>query len=193
MSGAIPRITDAHTRMAGGAAGIRNIPFRGPVEKAKWLDSAASLDMASKYVRDFAKRFQNVQPAEARAREIQRWVRDHIRYSPDYSLLKGEPAEEFADSGIVLRRGFDDCDGKARLFVCLCRLCGIEARIRPVFRKHPIDFVHVQAECRYPGSHSDPRSKEGGWILCELILAGAEIGDNPDDLPRDAAGNRIIA
>lgn len=183
---------DAADRTAGGLSTARILSFSTLGEKAAWLDSAASLDTSLIYMRNFAKRFANIADTERRAREIQRWVRDNIHYVQDYRIIEKLPGEEFADSEAILRRGYDDCDGKSRLFVCLCRLCGIESRIRPVFSRHPLDFVHVQAEVRWPRSEILHYAEPGGWLLAELILKNCEIGMNPDDMPRDANGKRMI-
>ena len=70
---------------------------------------------------------------------------------------------------------------------------GTQARIRAVFRKHPLDFVHVQAEVRFPGSKRTTSADADGWVLTELILKGCELGQNPDDMPRGPRGERILA
>lgn len=180
-------------------AGRRKIRFATLGEKARWLDANASLDAAMVMVRDVAQRFAAAHQgdAEALARGIHRWVRDHIRYVADTAkVARWRPApdgEEFADSETILARGFDDCDGKSRLFVALCRAAGIECRIRPVFRRHPLDFVHVQAECRWPGSASLTEAEPGGWLLAELILKDCALGQDPDAMPRGPDGKRVLA
>lgn len=183
---------DAVDRTAGGFSKARILSFSTLGEKADWLDAAASFDTALLYCRKFAERFANIADPERRARAIQHWVRDKIHYVQDYRIVEGLPGEEFADSETVLRRGYDDCDGKSRLFVCLARICGLDVRIRPVFARHPLDFVHVQSEVRWPGSDRLSCSEPGGWCLVELILKGCEIGQNPDDMPRDSRGHRMI-
>jgi hypothetical protein len=168
-------------------------------DKAAWLDGAASLDAMRRGMQRVAARFCQLPTAEGRTRALHRWVRDNIRYVYDYQSSRAGRGEEFADAETTIDRGYEDCDGKARLFVALVRAaesvrrCGAEARIRPVFKKHPIEFVHVQAEARWPGSAGHPRAMPGGWLLCELILAGCEIGQNPDEVPRGPNGQRVIA
>ncbi len=168
-------------------------------EKAAWLDAAASLDAMRAGLQRVAAQFCKTGGAEHRTRAMHRWVRDQIRYVYDFRGSQGTRGEEFADSETAIDRGYEDCDGKARLFVALVRAaekvlpCRVEARIRPVFLKHPLEFVHVQAETRWPGSGHHARAMTGGWLLCELILAGCEIGQNPDEMPRDARGQRVIA
>lgn len=183
---------DTASRTANGLSKARILTFDTLKEKADWLDAAASLDTSLLYCRKFAQRFANIADPERRAREIQRWVRDNIHYSEDYRIIEQLPGEEFADSEAILRRGYDDCDGKSRLFVCLARICGLDTRIRPVFSRHPLDFVHVQCEVRWPRSEFLSYAEPGGWCLVELILKNCGIGQNPDDMPRDAQGKRMI-
>jgi transglutaminase-like putative cysteine protease len=168
----------------------RRVAFSTLEEKAQWLDSAASLDANLTAVRHLAGRFARAAGANQwgqLARDLHRFVRDSIRYVHDPG------SEEFADSAVILARGYEDCDGKARLFVALCRSCGIDARIRPVFKKHPIDFVHVQCEVRWPGSALESSSTADGWMLAEIILHGCEIGQDPDTCPRGPGGKRLLA
>lgn len=162
--------------------------FRDPQSKAKYLDGIASLDTRLPQVRDCALRLAKqggVNDRAALARRVHRFVRDSIRYVRDVG------GEEFADSGVILGRGFDDCDGKSRLFVALCRTLGLESRIRPVFSS-PRDFVHVQGEVRWPGSEREPLAEPGGWMLAELILKDCDLGVDPDAMARDAQGRRIF-
>lgn len=168
----------------------RTIAFSTVEEKAQWLDANASLDSRLSSVRDFAAsvaRAHDPNDQEGVIRDLHSFVRDSIRYQRDPNR-----EEQFADAATVLARGYDDCDGKARLFVALCRAGGLEARIRPVFDGHR-DFVHVQAEARWPGSERHPKQQGGGWLLCELIERWANIGDDPDAIPRDGGGRRVLA
>lgn len=177
----------------------RVLVFNSLREKADWLDANASLDALRKGVESVASRFLNEPDPELRTRSIHRFVRDRIRYEQDWRVSAGVPGEEFADSETVLKRGFDDCDGKSRLFVALVRAAelqkpiGTAARIRPVFTKHPLDFVHVQAEVLFPGSKRIDTADRDGWVIAEMILKGCELGKNPDDCPRGPRGERVMA
>lgn len=178
---------------------LRVVCFDSLEEKAHWLDGMASLDAMRGRVREFVRRFLWERDPELRTRKIHRWVRDHIRYEQDWRVSQSTPGEEFADSSSQLVRGFEDCDGKARLFVALMRAAEMlaplrtAARIRPVFRLEPLDFVHVQAEVLFPGSRRISTADHDGWVIAELILKGCELGMNPDDLPRGPEGERVIA
>jgi len=180
-------------------AGDRVIQFATLEEKARWLDAASSLDSLRQGVQNVARRFLLIDGAEARTRAIHRWVRDHIHYEQDYRVSQGLPGEEFADTETILARGYDDCDGKSRAFVAIVRAAemlkplGVEVRIRDVFMKHPLSFVHVQVEVRWPRSELSERAEAGGWLLAEMILKGAEIGDDPDNVPRGSRGERVLA
>jgi transglutaminase superfamily protein len=177
----------------------RVIGWPNLIEKANWLDGAASLDALRRGITNVASRFCNMPSGESRTRAMQRWVRDHIRYTSDYRVSQQSRGEEFADSESIIERGYGDCDDKARLYVALVRAAeglvplSTSARIRPVFKTHPLEFVHVQAESRWWGSATNPAALPGGWLLTELILAHCEIGQNPDELPRGPNGQRLIA
>lgn len=165
-----------------------SVDYATPEEKAHWLDAMASVDARLPIVRELAGRTARARSAnrlDLVASDLQRLVRDGIRYVRD----PGE--EEFADSNTVLRRGFGDCDDKARLFVALCRACGVTARIRPVFLGDA--FVHVQAEVKYSGSERDPRAQADGWLVVELILRGVGVGDDPNAAPRLSDGRRDLS
>lgn len=142
---------------------VRSVRFADAAEKAAWLDAAARLDARLPVTREIARRI--VRPfgpaATARTYAIHRYVRDAIRYVSDPGC------EEFSDSDLVLRRGFGDCDDKARAFVALCTSVGLAARIVPVHRGPA--FVHVAAEVKL----------HGAWVYAELIIKGAELGDRP--------------
>jgi len=156
----------------------RLVTWANAVVKSRWLDGAASVDAMSRPVRRLAAGFLDRFPHPAdRARAIQRAVRDRIRYTEDRPTMAGAMGEEFASSDEILQRLTDDCDGKSRLFVALCRASGIESRIRPVFSGP--HFVHVQGEARWPGSELEEKSQPGGWLLAEEIVRGVELGDDP--------------
>lgn len=176
--------TDAEIR---GPVG-RPLAFRTQLEKARYLDAAARMDVALEGLQ----RFVAAQPwrrmdAERRARAIHAWVRDRIAYSCD-RVQNPRGRELFLDSVALLRRGHGDCDDKARLFVALCLASGLEARIVPQLDRRTGDFVHVQAAVRWPGSERVPGAEADGWVRAELILSGLELGGDPRSVPRDAAG-----
>jgi len=176
----------------------RVLGFDSLTAKANWLDAAAGLDALRAEVQAQAKRFLAYGDAEARTRAIQRWVRDNIKYQYDFRVSQSLPGEEFADTSSLLKRGFGDCDDKARAFVALVRAAemvqplGVKARIRPVFTKVPRMFVHVQAEVTWPRSELHENAMQGGWLLAELIVKGCEIGQDPDTVPRLPDGQRAI-
>lgn len=123
---------------------------------------------------------------------IHNFVRDCIRYVRDpIDPRTGRREEQFADPGVVLRRGYDDCDGKARLVVALALVAGLGARIRAVFRVG--DFVHVQAELRWPGSDRYPNAQPGGWVVSETILLGVPLGNGAEAGLRDAYGGLVYS
>lgn len=172
----------------------RVVRWKSLEEKARWLDGEASLDATLRFVREFAlAHFGRLPGPEAQAHAIQHYVRDGIKYVRDFRATMLQPGEEFADTEDILQRGYDDCDGKSRAFVALCRTLGIQARIRPLFKEHPHRFVHVQAEVRWPGSRRFPTADDQGWLLAECILQDVEIGGDPMKGPRGTDGRHLIA
>jgi len=180
--------------------GNRVIDFRSDADKASWLDAASSLDSLRVGIQGVARRFLRERDPELRTRAIHRFVRDSIRYEQDYRVSTGQRGEEFADAETIIRRGYDDCDGKSRVFVAIMRAAekalplGAYARIRPVFAvDHPLQFVHVQGEVLFPGSRRIATADDEGWVIAELILKGCELGQNPDSVPRGPRGERVLA
>jgi transglutaminase-like putative cysteine protease len=167
---------------------FRHVQFRDGREKAAYLDAAASLDARHPVVRKFAGRFALAHDSndfEGMVRDVFHFVRDAIHYVHDPTY------EEFADTATIITRGFDDCDGKARTFVSLCRAIGIEARIRPVFNAGG-QFVHVQAEARWRGSEHVKGAQPGGWVLAETTIRGCELGQDPATAPRGPDGHLLL-
>lgn len=146
-------------------------------EKAEALDAGASLDIRFPRVQNLAQRFTEAHPHKLdRAHAIFKFVRDSIRYKMDSG---GTGVEELADSDAILTNGADDCDGKARLFVAICRAARILARIQPVANVAR-GFYHVQASCL--------PVPPGPWLLAELIIDGVPLGRGPESGTRDASG-----
>lgn len=107
-------------------------------------------------------------------------ARDGIRYERDVARTGGEDIAGFTRGYRspleALRRGVDDCDAKARLFVALCRACRLRARMVPLWRGD--ELQHVSAEVFL----------DGEWQPVELTLARARVGDAPRDVPTEKDG-----
>ena len=168
----------------------KQIAFRTEYDKAVYLDQKASEDSTDELVRSLALRFAATASALAAAQAIHRFVRDRVVYQRD-------PAgEQFASARVVIERGWDDCDGKARTVVALVRAVArlrpdweLEAKIAPHWRSG--HFAHVSAHIRFLGSHVHPRAdKAGGWLESDTIVKGLELGQQPDEA-RDRATGRI--
>lgn len=162
----------------------RPVTFRNWEAKAQYLDGVTWDDSRRPLVRDMARRIAgNIDPnrRDLQAERIFQFCKRSIRYVHDPA------SEEFSDAEAILLQGFGDCDDKARLFVALCRSMQIEACVRPVLAESSDeddpDFVHVQAYVRWPGSYLNPKSGRGGWLVVELILRDAELGDSAGDVP----------
>lgn len=155
----------------------RAITFDGWLEKAQYLDGAAWMDARIlPGVRDTARRIARpygaISPEKlgSIARDLFRLVQRNVRYTPDPA------SEEFSDAQQTLEQGAGDCDDKVRCFIALCRAIKVEAIVRPVMANN--DFAHVQALVRYPGSEEHPRALADGWLVAELILRDAQLGDD---------------
>jgi transglutaminase-like putative cysteine protease len=173
----------------------RLVYFEDERAKARWLDAAASLDAHSPSVRAKARELAQSKPSAAvAAHALFRFVRDAIEYRRDVPWTRGrtQGRERLDSAEVVLSRGWDDCDGKARLLVALARASGrrdLEARIRPVFQG--TRFTHVQAELRFPGSRMAGVYRNAdteGWVPAETILRRARLGDLAGDVPREPDG-----
>jgi hypothetical protein len=166
----------------------RRIVWANANEKAEWIDGMAFVDARLPGVRRFATQValsRDPNDREGLVRELHRFVRDRVRYVPDPSY------EEISDTETILERGWGDCDDKARAFVGLLRSVGLDGRIRPVFDREGY-FYHVQAEAKWPGSDRFLGAQPGGWVLCELILRGCELGQAPNTVPQSSFGARVL-
>ena len=150
--------------------------------KAQYLDGSAWVDArilpkVREVARRVARPYGAVSPEKmgAIAKDLFRLVKDRVRYVSDPA------SEEFSDAQVTLEQGYGDCDDKVRCFVALCRSLKLEAHVRPVMRGD--DFAHVQAVVRWPGSERDPAARDGGWLIAELILRDARLGDDVQDVP----------
>jgi transglutaminase-like putative cysteine protease len=153
--------------------------------KVRWLDAAARRDAGAWRVVALARPLRAFPPL-ARAQWIHTFVRDRIHYAEDPN-----DEEEFADASTILLRGWDDCDGKARLVTALALAAGLEARIRPI-EPTPSSLTHFQAELRWPGSESYRLAQAGGWIVSETCAKGVQLGHGAESAERDPATGKIL-
>lgn len=115
------------------------------------------------------------------------YARDGIRYEGDTPRTGGEDIAGFTRPGTIeadLRRGSDDCDLKARLFVALCRcpVASLEAEMLPVVEltaAGPV-LTHVRAQVKINGK----------WYTAEPSLARARLGEVPADVPREQSDGK---
>ena len=158
-------------------------------EKAARMDAGASLDAANVAVRQLAAAVGGTgSTPEETATRILRFCQQRIAYAGDTNRTPAATAkygpepgmEELPDTMTIVKKGFDDCDGKARVCVALLRSRGIEARIRPV--RQAGQFTHVQAEARWPGSEKHRLAQDEGWILLEPTAREALLGESPNDV-----------
>ena len=166
---------------------LQSVEFSTGEEKADFLDAMARFDARIPKLRRFA----GDEAARRDPNDRKGLAETMFAIAARLHYVNDPRWEEFSDAWTALERGWGDCDDKSRVFVALCTAVGLEARIRPVF-DHQGNFTHVQGEVRWPGSIKEKKAQPGGWILAEFILRGSKLGDDPDDLPRDAAGRRVL-
>lgn len=171
------------------SAVTRKLQFATPERKAAWLGGQARLDAMLRPVQQKALRFLNPS-AMARVLDVFAYVRDEIRY------VRDPPPEQFADAAVILARGFDDCDGKARTLCALLTAAehispvGVECELVPVFPM-PGYFSHVAARVRWPKSHLFRGADADGWVRAETILKGVNLGEGSESAQRDSKGNFV--
>jgi len=168
----------------------RAVTFDDWEAKARYLDGAAWVDArilpsVRRVALQLARPFGAISPENQGelAHAVFQFVQRRVRYVSDPA------SEEFSDAGVVIETGWGDCDDKVRCFVALCRSLKIDAFVRPVMRDG--EFVHVQAVCRYPGSDRHPKAMLGGWLVAEVILRDAKLGDDVQDVPVGPHGRRL--
>jgi len=107
-------------------------------------------------------------------------ARDWIKQVPDthrvgHEDIAGLTDDPKPDDAIdALKRGADDCDAKARLFVALCLAAGIPAEVVGWWTKSdPPDLAHLSAKV-YLG---------GKWRPIECTLSRARLDELGTDVP----------
>ncbi|HMG13331.1 MAG TPA: hypothetical protein VK571_09155 [Gemmatimonadaceae bacterium] len=147
------------------------------------------VEVASRIVRPF-----RPDDYRAQASELHRFVRDGIRYQRD-----PDRREQLADPRASIWRGFGDCDDKAADAMALSNAVGLDADIWPVWKGDML--AHVQWATRWPGSERLPQSRDGGevldgppgkgWLVSDPTIAGAELGVDPQFLPRNPETGKL--
>lgn len=155
------------------------------LEKWEFLATAPTQDARAPEVRRLATLLSGVaeltpEPGRAMAALALTVARDLVRQLPDVERVGHEDVagytRKLGDPLEALRRGVDDCDAKARLFVAICLAAGMAARMRGLWRDGKL--AHVYGEVNVGGQ----------WLPAETTLARARIGDPPQAVPREATG-----
>lgn len=167
---------------------MTRLEFRNDQEKLAFLDSVANEYATHPKIVALASRLiRRLRPDAylAQAREIHRFVRDGIRYQPDPNRQ-----EQLINPVSVIERGRDDCDGKAVTAVALMRAVGLDARVHPRWAGDELE--HVQVRVRFPGSdHVGGPYREGAWLIGEVTIRGAELGEDPHQLPKNPETGKL--
>jgi transglutaminase-like putative cysteine protease len=147
------------------------VRFADREAKLDFMRASVPRDMQHPLVKRVARRFERL-PRPAREEAILAFCQFGITYASDprFTDSRGRHPVEVLDSvAVALDRGFGDCDVKALAFVTLCRLCGIEADLDPVFRGET-GFPHVRAKVR---------GLDGRWRVADPSIVNSSIGRLP--------------
>ncbi len=172
---------------------LTDADFRDDEEKWEFLRTAPAVDAREPIVAELASLLwaaatigraiggKKDRDQENYCRLAMAFCRDVIRYESDTIRTGGEDIQHKGELSDILRRGTDDCDGKARLFTALCLARGIPARMVDHWKDDPRapngrDLYHVSSETDLPGAAKP--------VQVELTLYRARAGDNPSEFPR---------
>lgn len=162
-----------------------------PEEWRKWqfLEAIPTKDASDPNLRGIADCLRNA----ARESAFPDWTfaslclalaRDGIQYQTDTERVGREQIDGFTDpyvSPLVpYRRGWDDCDAKARFFVGLCLAGGLEAKMVGRWRSGRLAHVYGTVNCQAP---KEPARR---WHIAETILARARLGDIAERVPKES-------
>ena len=151
----------------------------GP-EKWAYLNESLEGDAASEKIIELAKAVRTLGGGRGawEAKIAMALARDCVEYLTDHDR-KG--AQDFDPAEETWGRGVDACHGKARLFVALCRACGLGARLEPVWQdtKSGVPaLTHVFcAVCL-----------NGAWLPVDPTAARARLGERLQQVPKEASG-----
>ena len=138
----------------------RTVQFASNLDKARYMANGSARDVYSPEVQRWAAVFNRV-PMNDRPAAILKFC----QYAIDY--VRDPKREVLEDASVTLCRGFGDCDAKTRVFVALCRACGIRAREKPV--RPDQDFPHIFAEVFF----------RGRWQPVDPTILNSSIGKIP--------------
>lgn len=169
-------------------------------DTAKWefLRDAWRADMGQPLVRQVAAHLWAASlpgPVAARPRRFAvlalAYCRDVVRYQSDTERTGGEDIAGWTgqtssdvaggpkhdrELDDTIRRGTDDCDAKARLFVALCKVVGMTAEMLDVWNGGTLE--HVRARVLLGQE----------WWTAEPTLERSRLGEAPPDIPREQIG-----
>lgn len=138
----------------------RILTFRNNLAKARYMEAGSLHDVDLPEVQRWAAVFMRL-PAPERPAAILKFC----QYAIDY--VRDPRREVLEDAAVTLSCGYGDCDAKTRVFVALCRACGIAARERPV--RPEADFPHIFAEVNI----------NGRWRPVDPTILNSSIGRIP--------------
>ena len=161
--------------------------FKSDKKKLDWLNAeAAASSRDPRIVAKASELVHDLAPDNwaGMAERIHAFVRDRIRYQHDPNHI-----EALDPTPVVLERGWDDCDGKARLAAALAQAVGLSAKVWPMWRGPML--AHVQTAFRWPGSEKYPGAKPDGTVIGEVTIKGVRLGQDPREIERNPETGRL--
>jgi hypothetical protein len=168
-----------------------------PLEREKWqrLQQLPVLDAQNPALIEVARNLYQV----ARLSPWPSWAfaclalsvsRDLIVYQRDLDRVGREQidgiTDPYTDPLLPLKRGYDDCDAKARMFVALNLAIGQRAELWP--REKEKKLAHVYARVFVLG----PQSQRAEWVFAETILRRARLGEAAEQVPKETSGQWLF-
>lgn len=184
-------------------AGIRrHIVFPTRADKVRYMRDAGIRDARDRTVLSWATQFSPL-PRPARERAILRFAQLAIRYERDPSWYdaggKRHGVEVLDSPGVVVQRGFADCDAKERFFRALCLACRVPAEIDPVLVGEN-GFPHVRSKVWYTAAELrcwyaiDANASQ--WLVADPTIVNSTIGHLPrhalTSIPLEASRDLVV-
>lgn len=163
----------------------RHVVFATRADKIKYMHEAAIRDAEDPIVLSWAGQFSPL-PRPACERAILQFAQLAIRYERDPSWYdaqgKRHGVEVLDSPGVVVHRGFGDCDAKERFFRALCLACDVPAEIDPVLIGE-YGFPHVRSKVWYTAAELrdwyEIDTDAPRWLVADPTIVNSTIGRLP--------------
>ncbi len=121
-------------------------PVRVPAELRQYLGPSPGIETTDRQIRQLAQRLKDEASDVRTARAIFDWVREHVKYRLD----------KYRGARFALTEKIGDCEDMSALFIAMCRIVGIPARL-----------VWVEGHA-YAEIFLEDADNHGHWIPAQL-------------------------